>query len=64
MKKAALILCLLLTLVLVYACSSNGHAPGYGTTSKCTICNKPATHRSTNYGFCDRHWQDAMNYGR
>lgn len=36
-----------------------GHASGYGNTSKCTICGKPATHHSTNYGYCDQHWKDA-----
>lgn len=41
---------------------SDGHAPGYGNTSKCTICGKPATHHSTNYGYCDKHWKDAINY--
>lgn len=28
-----------------------------------TICGKAATHKNTNYGFCDKHWGDAMNYG-
>ena len=41
---------------------SSGHAPGYGNTSKCTICGKPATHSTGNYGYCDKHWQDAINY--
>lgn len=40
----------------------SGHAPGYGNTSKCTICGKSATHHTSNYGFCDEHWQDAINY--
>lgn len=40
----------------------SGHAPGYGNTSKCTICGKAATHHSSNYGYCDKHWQDAINY--
>lgn len=38
---------------------NNGHAPGYGDTSRCTICGKPATHYSSNYGFCDEHWKTA-----
>ncbi len=38
---------------------SSGHAPGYGNTSKCTICGKTATHHTSNYGYCDKHWKDA-----
>ena len=57
MKKLLLAL-LTLTLVLpLTACS--GHAPGYGKTDECTICGKKATHKTSNYGFCDKHWAEA-----
>lgn len=41
--------------VIVGSCSGNGHAPGYGNTSKCTICGKTATHHGGHYGYCDKH---------
>ncbi len=56
-----LILVVVLTAFTLTACYG-GHAPGYGNTRKCTICGKPATHSTENYGFCDTHWQKAMNY--
>ena len=46
---------------LIMSCSNNGHAPGYGNPNKCTICGKPATHKYTNYGYCDKHWMDMVN---
>lgn len=49
-----------LLVALFGSCSGNGHAPGYGNTSKCTICGKAATHHSTNYGFCDKHWKNVI----
>ena len=43
--------------LILYWCS--GHAPGYGDTAHCTICGAPATHKTSNYGYCDKHWKDA-----
>ena len=57
-----LIVVVLLLSLFVSIFDSGDHAPGYGNTSKCTICNKRATHSTSNYGFCDKHWEDAMNY--
>lgn len=51
----------LVIFIAVKSCSSDGHAPGYGNTSKCTICGKSATHQSDNYGFCDTHWKKAIS---
>lgn len=53
------IVVILLALALSTCGGSSGHAPGYGNTSKCTICGKPATHHTSNYGFCDEHWKTA-----
>jgi len=52
---------MLLVLALAMAGCSD-HAPGYGQTDKCTICRKPATHSSANYGYCDEHWKDAIGW--
>lgn len=63
MKKKiyrAIIMALVLgTLTATCTACTNGHAPGYGNTSKCTICGKTATHKTSNYGYCDKHWADA-----
>ena len=58
-----LLVVIAILVIVGFASCGSDHAPGYGNTSKCTICGKPATHHSTNYGFCDKHWQDAINYG-
>lgn len=50
---------LIMTMIFSVAGCSSDHAPGYGNTSKCTICGKPATHKTSNYGYCDKHWADA-----
>lgn len=55
--KKIIFSCLLIAQVILSGCS--GHAPGYGNTSKCTICGAPATHKTANYGYCDEHWKDA-----
>ena len=57
LKKVLAVIFMVSILVGLTACSS--HAPGYGNTSKCTICNKTATHKTSNYGYCDKHWKDA-----
>lgn len=49
----------LIVFIGINSCSSGGHAPGYGKTNKCTICGKPATHKTSNYGFCNKHWNKA-----
>lgn len=63
MKANAIKHMILVMLIIVMAISvigcTNGHAPGYGNTSKCTICGKTATHKTSNYGYCDKHWADA-----
>lgn len=63
MKKSKLI-CVIVLLVIMLSvlvgCSDDGHAPGYGNTNKCTICGKNATHKTSNYGFCDKHWKNAI----
>ena len=60
MKKMKRLLCLLLVILIVFSlCACGGHAPGYGNTSKCTICGKKATHKTSNYGYCDTHWKKA-----
>lgn len=65
MKKGYIILIVgILIAILIHSCTNGDktrHAPGYGNTSECTICGKAATHRSNNYGFCDKHWQDAID---
>ena len=60
--KGILVLILVACLMfgLLGSCFSGGHAPGYGNTSKCTICGRTATHKTSNYGFCDTHWADAI----
>ena len=62
--SSAMIVVVIIFVVMAFiSCGSNsGHAPGYGNTSKCTICGKSATHSTGNYGYCDKHWQDAINY--
>ena len=57
-----IIIIIIAVLVLTMCGGSSGHAPGYGNTKKCTICGKPATHSTSNYGYCDKHWKDAINY--
>lgn len=58
------IVLLVVTVIMLFAvissCTDDGHAPGYKNTSKCTICGKPATHKTDNYGFCNKHWKDAI----
>ncbi len=61
-KLIAIILVVVLIDGLFSMCSDDGHAPGYGKTSKCTICGKTATHKTSNYGFCDKHWKKATGY--
>lgn len=56
-----LVLVVVLLCSVLAGCFNGGHAPGYGNTSKCTICKKPATHKTSNYGFCDKHWEDAIS---
>lgn len=59
-SKVFIIAVVMLIVIGMCSCGSNSeHAPGYGSTSKCTICGKTATHHSTNYGFCNKHWEDA-----
>lgn len=55
-----LIVAVVLLLACISSCTDDGHAPGYGNTSKCTICGKTATHKTSNYGYCDKHWKDAI----
>lgn len=55
-RIAAAVLLVVIALVMA-GCSD--HAPGYGQTDRCTICKKPATHSTDNYGFCDKHWKEA-----
>mgnify|MGYP004524132563 FL=1 len=55
----AIIIVILLVFLIVGSCGNSNHVPGYGNTSKCTICGKPATHSTSKYGFCDEHWEDA-----
>ncbi len=53
----------LIFVLLLSMCGGNsGHAPGYGNTGKCTICGKSATHHSSNYGFCGKHWTEAAGW--
>lgn len=62
MKRIRRIVCLILAMMMMamFAMGSGSdHAPGYGNTSKCTICGKPATHKTSNYGYCDKHWKAA-----
>ena len=65
MKKIILALFLLLCIFVLLPAMFNGcyggHARHYGNTERCTICSKPATHRTDVYGFCDKHWQDAIS---
>lgn len=57
------VIIIVLTIAFIIAVFDNdGHASGYGNTLKCTICKKTATHSTSNYGYCDEHWQDAINY--
>lgn len=49
-----IILMLFSSMIVLSGCSED--------RSKCTICGKPATHHTSNYGFCDKHWESAMNY--
>lgn len=55
-----LLLAMLVSMFAFLTACRSGHAPGYGNTSKCTICGKKATHKTSNYGFCDKHWEDAI----
>lgn len=54
-----LLLVLCISVLALFSACDSGHAPGYGDTTRCTICGKAATHKSTNYGFCDVHWEKA-----
>ena len=57
---AVVFIVIVLPLVLTMCSGGNSrHAPGYGNTSRCTICGKAATHHTSNYGFCDKHWKTA-----
>lgn len=59
-KIAEVVVIILFVVIGMASCGDNsGHAPGYGDTSKCTICGKPATHHTSSYGYCDKHWEDA-----
>lgn len=58
-KKIILIAVMALMLVLGICACRSGHAPGYGNTGKCTICGKTAAHKTSNYGFCTKHWKEA-----
>ena len=62
--KMILVLIIVVCLVfgLLSSCFNGGHAPGYKKTNKCTICRKPATHKTSNYGFCDKHWKKASGF--
>ena len=59
-RYIAVVVMLLMLALVAAGCSD--HAPGYGQTDKCTICGKKATHSSTNYGFCDKHWKEATGW--
>lgn len=56
-----LALVMLFSVLTLFSACDSGHAPGYGKTNKCTICGKKATHKTSKYGFCDKHWKKATN---
>lgn len=58
--KFVIVVSLIIGMFFLSACSH--HAPGYGNTSKCTICGKSATHSAGDYGYCDEHWKDATGF--
>ena len=35
---------------------------GGSSTSKCTICKKTATHTFQGSGYCNSHYEDAVNW--
>ncbi len=63
MKKSSIIVIIIIILMIFLSFIGNscGNAPGYGNTSKCTICGRTATHKTSNYGFCDNHWKNAIS---
>lgn len=64
-ETIGVVIVIIISIIMGIATFSDGdHAPGYGNKSKCTICGKPATHYSTNYGYCNKHWKNAVNYGK
>lgn len=52
MKRLLSLLLILVLAFLLYACDSG--------TSRCTICQKTATHTFQGSGYCDKHYQDAI----
>lgn len=54
-KMAAIIFSVILCLSLT-ACG------GGSSSSKCTICKKPATHSFQGSGYCDKHYQNAVTW--
>lgn len=47
--------------VIVLTCVGCGSS-GSGGTSKCTICGKSASHTFQGSGYCDKHYNDAVNW--
>lgn len=62
MKKAfALFVIIALCISILCACVG-GSSSSRGSTSKCTICKKTATHTFQGSGYCDKHYQDAVEW--
>lgn len=56
---------LLLVSVVIYAVQISENSTGstnnsLGSTNKCTICGKAATQKFQGYGYCTKHYKDAI----
>jgi len=57
-----IIIAALVLMFLLWSCSGGSDsATNRGNTSKCTICGKKATHSTSSYGYCDKHWRDMID---
>ena len=64
---SALFAVIFIAIVLIIVISLfNGSGSGSGRygkgSGKCNICGKTATHTFQGYGYCDTHYENAVNY--
>ena len=53
---------IIVILLFVFQLFMVGCGPSSSGTSKCTICGKPATHTFQGSGYCNTHYNDAVNW--
>lgn len=59
LKKTLIVSIIIVILVLIFACSDSSSS---SSNSKCTICGKNATHTFQGYGYCNKHYQNAVKW--